>query len=386
MVPVARSLERAGCMTMFSTWGDPSRYLLTAGFACRSTSCLDLTWDPIRGFPGLGVVVRDLPRMLRAFSRQVSEEVRGMRSFGADVVLSDSRLSAVAASAILGIPSVVVLNQLRMLLPPENRRWWTSLAEDIDGEVLASLWSLGGQILIPDLPPPFTISEENLRGIRSAAERTRYVGFITGTPNVNAERLGRLRASLRLDDAKPLILAQISGPTATKPHLINTLLSPELDDSEFTLIVSGGFPGGRTEPKRIRNKYYYEWCPVRDELFSLASVLVSRGGHSTISQAALMGKPVILVPIPRHSEQIGNARKVAKLGAGLMLNQENLDPSLLSTAFSQVINDSAFRENANKLRGEALRHDGAAEVTRTVMQLAGVHPSKGEALQPPQVS
>ena len=87
--------------------------------------------------------------------------------------------------------------------------------------------------------------------------------------------------------------------------------------------------GVRTAPasrRRLANgAWLYDWCPVKDELFTLSDLVVARAGHSTIGQCIDAGKPAVLVPIHNHSEQIGNADKFSKLGLGLQIRSEDLD-------------------------------------------------------------
>ena len=79
-------------------------------------------------------------------------------------------------------------------------------------------------------------------------------------------------------------------------------------------IISEGKPNGETNPFKIsENGWYYEWCPIRDELFALSDILVIGGGHTAISQAIQFGKPIISIPIENHAEQINNSLKYPEL-------------------------------------------------------------------------
>lgn len=368
MVRVARSVEKSGCDVVFSTWGEAAAYVASEGFRCLNAPNMDVRWDPVGGFAGVRHIAADLPGMVSSFFKQVSFEMESLRRFGADIVLSDSRLSAVVASHLRGVPSLVVLNQIRLLLPQDDSICSRRFLEDLGGEVVASLWSLSRRILIPDLPPPYTISERNLWGVGNAVRKMRYVGFMVEDLRSSEERLADVQRTLRLDD-KPLVFAQISGPEATKVHLLRRILDSEIDSSEYTFVVSAGVPNGSTQPKKYGDKWFYEWCPVRDELFQLASLVVARGGHSTLSQAIRCGKPMVIIPIPHHSEQIQNAEKAARLGVAVVLDQLRIGSSDLGEVIGRLLNEPACLRSVLRIREQAMLYDGIGEVTKQILEL-----------------
>jgi len=374
MGAAAEVLENAGCEVIFSSWGDALRYLSARGFRCDETPSMDVGWDPQGGFAGTKDTLRRLPRMFGTFAHQVTREVDALREFHPDVVLSDSRLSTVVAAALLRLPTLVVTNQLKLLLPTEGADGIRRFSEKIGGEVLASVWSLSKEILLPDLPPPHTISEGNLWGIRSGAGKLRYVGFMVDLPRLGPDRLRSVRRHLGLDGETPVVFAQISGPPATKQRLIKMLVNHEIRGSRYRLVVSGGYPNGSPEPKNHDGKLFFEWCSVKDELFSLASAVLIRGGHGTIAQAILRGKPMVLLPIPHHTEQIGNAAKIAALGAGITLDGVGLSSSDLDDAIGRVVEEEGYCRAVSGLRDLALRYDGVKTVANTVLEQLGQEP------------
>lgn len=54
-----------------------------------------------------------------------------------------------------------------------------------------------------------------------------------------------------------------------------------------------------------------------------AKVLVIQGGFSSISEALALRKPAVIVPIPRHAEQIGNAQVAQEMGFGIVSDGAN---------------------------------------------------------------
>jgi hypothetical protein len=59
-----------------------------------------------------------------------------------------------------------------------------------------------------------------------------------------------------------------------------------------------------------------------------ADILVVNGGFSAVSEAFVMHKPLIVIPVPNHAEQWVNARTICELGVGMMARAEELEDAL----------------------------------------------------------
>jgi UDP:flavonoid glycosyltransferase YjiC (YdhE family) len=59
-----------------------------------------------------------------------------------------------------------------------------------------------------------------------------------------------------------------------------------------------------------------------------ADMLVVNGGFSAVSEAFVMQKPLIVIPVPNHAEQWVNARTICELGVGMMAREEQLEEAL----------------------------------------------------------
>ncbi len=64
------------------------------------------------------------------------------------------------------------------------------------------------------------------------------------------------------------------------------------------------------------------------ELATGADLLVVNGGFSAVSEAFVMRKPLIVIPVPNHAEQWVNARTICALGVGMMAREEDLESAI----------------------------------------------------------
>jgi UDP:flavonoid glycosyltransferase YjiC (YdhE family) len=292
-----------------------------------------------------------------------------MGRFDPDVVVADSRLSAVLAAWSQSYPVITMLNQFKVLFPPRFRGRIGRGYERIAGDVLGLMWSLSDRVLLTDLPPPYTIAEANLTG-SEVSKIVQYVGFTAPRLRLGEERLQRVKGTLDID-RRPLVFAQISGPEATKGRFADTLLRAAGEIARTcNLVMSMGRSGGSTEPRRLGNgAWVYDWCPVKDELFELSTLLVCRAGHSTIGQCIDHGKTAVLVPIHNHPEQIGNAEKFSRLGLGIGIKSEKLTPRTLVESIDSCLSDPKYEKNMAVVSAISSRYDGI----RNCAEIIGSH-------------
>lgn len=366
MLLVANSLAEQDTKVKFSSFGDAVKYVNMHGFECFDVPPVEFAWSPDKGFSIKGSISR-LPKNFINFIGQCGNEGNNIAKFSPDVVVSDTRLSSLAVAKTLGLPCITILNQIKLLLSPRLREVGAArMFERALGEFLGGLWATSDSMLIPDLPPPYTLSEENIWQIGSVHNKLEYIGFMAPKPTINEEYVDKVAKLLGFVRSRPTVFAHISGPNATKMVVLNKVIEAMQNVDDVQFVVSEGKPRGNTVPRKIRNGWYFEWCPVKDEIFAMSKMLIMRGGHSTLAQAIQYGKPVVTIPIENHGEQLGNAKKAHKIGLGLMLAQKDLRPEDIADAVRQVLNDSSFEGKAKMLMELANRMDGTQNIVQKV--------------------
>ena len=368
LLMVADHLRQEGINIQFSSYGEAVSYVSMLGYKCATVSPVEFAWSMEGGF-SVKDSIANIPVWFANFSRQVNQETRNMLGCNPDIVVSDSRLSPLMAARLLKVPSVVVLNQIKLLLSPRLRDVVASrIFENLVAEFLGSMWAMAERVLVPDLPPPYTLSAHNVWHIGSASRKLEYVGFASPRPQIKREQVIKTTNMLGLDRSRPLVFVHISGPVQTRPALLKVAVeTAKRLDPKIQFVISAGKPGGLSYPRRIgRLSWYYEWCPVRDEIFAASDLLVLRGGHVALSQAIQFGKPVVTVPIENHGEQLGNCAKMEELGAGVMLHPKRLRSDQLADAIEKVLGDSHYNKKVTELQRLAERLNGIDNVVKIV--------------------
>jgi UDP-N-acetylglucosamine--N-acetylmuramyl-(pentapeptide) pyrophosphoryl-undecaprenol N-acetylglucosamine transferase len=368
VLDITTPLKVSGDKIRYSCSGQGLRYIRTQWPESDAVECpgLDVEWTEEGSFSSRDFVVH-FPLMLRSFLKQVAFEAESIARFDPNVAVSDSRLSAVLGARMMSYPVITMLNQFKVTLPPRfSRRVLAPVYERIAGDVLGLLWSLSEEVLVTDLPPPYTIGEANVAGT-DVSKIVRYVGFTSPCLEISEERLQKAREVLEFD-RRPLVFFQISGPDATKKGFIDVVLqSASALSNRYKVVISMGYLGGSSEPRKLANgTLFYDWCPIKDELFDLSAVLVARSGHRTIGQCIDTGKPAVLVPIHNHSEQIGNANKFQRLGLGIVILPEELRPERLTASVDSCMRDSKYRKNLETVGLISKRYRGMEKCTEII--------------------
>ena len=351
LINIAENVQNNNLEVKFSSFGEAVDYISRCGYRCNQVPPVEFSWNSQGSF-SLKNSISNVPYWFKNFPIQIVKELELMNRFSPNIIVSDSRLSSLISARLLGIPSLVLLNQIKLLLSPKLHSFKAGrFFETVNGEFIGSLWSLANEILIPDLPPPYTISENNIWHTTSVLKKIKYIGFIAPKKNISEQQIIKVTNSLNFSNDKPIVFFHISGPAKTRlPFVRKVLESQKYFKNNIQYVISEGKPNGKIEPFKISdNGWYYEWCPIRDELFILSNILVLRGGHTTISQAIQFGKPIISIPIENQAEQISNSYKITKIGIGIMLKTNELTSETIIEAINKILNDNKFSSRSNKI-------------------------------------
>ena len=106
-----------------------------------------------------------------------------------------------------------------------------------------------------------------------------------------------------------------------------------------------------------------------DLAYSLADVVISRAGAMSISELALVRKPVIFVPLPTAAEdhQTKNARQLVDAGAAMMVSNSETEEKLLPT-LQQLFEDKAKQEEMRNNIAQFARPNAAEDIVEIILK------------------
>jgi len=369
-IPIARKLENV--QVVFSTYREGTNYVKQEGFPLIEAPQIVFQVKPDGSVDFRQTAVNPGP-FIASFTllEQVDFEVKKIEDFKPDVIVSDSRISPLAAGRILRIPRICILNEFQPIIPRRTHYLRLArLADFIGLAILGKMWTSGNTVLIPDFPEPYTICEGNLNIPKSFKKNVRLIGPILPKHPDELPTKEELRRKLGLPLDKPVIFVPISGPTLEKAFVTGIMRKILLGfPEEYEIVMSYGYPEADIKPVQHGNVTIYKWVPNRFEYLKACDVVIGRAGHGTITQCMCYGKPVILVPTPNHTEQLANARQAQKLGAAQVILQEWLTKERLLKGVLQCLEPETLRR-LEYIQEESLKHDGLKNAVETVIEMA----------------
>ena len=382
--PIANELKHRGIETVFSTYLDGLDYAkrnhlrtyeaIPINFRVTNDGTIDFKKTAATSGFSLGI---------RTFLKQVVGEIQFLKQFRPDVVLSDSRASSLVAAWLLRIPVALMLNQFRVeiisrpsgrSLTPLDRLFFliANVGWLFVRTAIQLVWGRSQVILIPDLPSPYTISLGNLAIPRRYSEKVKLIGpIVERQHDKSSTRSDDIRRKLGLGLKFPFIYAAVSGPKVEREILARILLDSFKNMSgDYKIVLSRGNPDGKRTMHSVGGVVIYDWIENQDDFIKASDLVIGRAGHGTIMKSLAYGKPMVLVPIPDHTEQYGNARRAASLHVAEMIDQNMLDHDSLKSKVEKVLESNKYITNASRIGKEAAAMDAVAMACDIVEGLA----------------
>ena len=369
-IPIARELRRRGAQIIFSTYLEGIDYTKKQGFRVVPAPPISMSNDSSGSIDLKLSSVNQGIRAFPTFMRQVNAEIRYMKAFNPDAVVSDSRLSSIFAAKLLGIPILLILNQFTPLIPRERDMFMLSkVADGVIMTLIGRGWGYADKILIPDFPTPNTLSIDCLRIPGPYQRKVELIGAILPKRQEEAREAREVRSELGVAEDQKLIYAGISGPRAERAPLLK-ILGPIFESfpDEYMVMMSMGNPNGDSSPVRKGSLVTVSWVKEKFDLLNACDLVVSRGGHETMMQSICYGKPAVIIPVPNHPEQYGNARRAQEMGVAHAIHQRNIDRDMLLLLVEEMLGDDSFKARLSRLNSERIS-DG---VDRSIEALAGI--------------
>jgi UDP-N-acetylglucosamine--N-acetylmuramyl-(pentapeptide) pyrophosphoryl-undecaprenol N-acetylglucosamine transferase len=285
----------------------------------------------------------------------VQHEMQIMKTYGISLVVADGRIAPVLAAGRLGIPCVVVTNQSAFYPFFEKDSPLVQLFGRSFDWVMRFWLSSAEEILIPDLPPPYTVCLPSLSDNFQVKKRTRFVGpMLSWNPK-------HVRPLIRSSKA-PFIVVSLGGHRFRKP-LFDAVLRTAAHLPEFQFCILTSFRA-ESVPDNVTVR---EMVSDSSAYFKAADLIISPAGHSTAMELLALGIPSILVPDARQAEQGNNADRMVELGVAKQLSYDELHPVLLRQTIESVLWSPTYREKALQMAAIAGEWDGS-EVASDVLR------------------
>ena len=259
---------------------------------------------------------------------------RHVKEIKPDLIVSDGDIHALRMADRWHFHSVYITNLIR---PTFGFSSFLSPGERFTERYVKSC----SKIIIPDNPPPFTISEYNIGDLDhiGVEDKVEFVGSFVDTKLVKGSETN--------------VFAPISGPLGTRARLTKMVIQA-LKELGVKSVVSLGVMG-KKEIVKLGNCTVHSWLSTqeRQEFMRDAKLVVFSGGHMTCFETVKYAKPSVC--IPTQPEQFGNGMKLQKMHCSVVArNKEQLKVGL-RTIEEQI---SFFRTGVERLNEVSNKFNG----------------------------
>jgi len=364
-LPIIRRLLARGHDVTVTSYGDGLSYLKASGVEVNAVTGVDYGRSPDGGVSVRWTILRNLLLPLKV-SHQILQEMALIERWRPEVVLSDTRASAVIAARALGVPVLTLLNQYRTAIIHRKHQRAVEVANALI-DLVPRVWNLSEKVLVADYPPPYTISSRNLPLRESEVRKVEFVGPVLGVRRDEYPEREGAKQILGFRPDEPLVCVLTTGPASERKSFRERVLGALEGIADLQVLFSLGEPG--SGGKQVKGKHLIvPWLEDEHLALSAADVVISRAGQTTVLKSIAFGCRMVLMPVPDHAEQTGNAASAASKGLAVVVDQRDLNPDSLRSAVLSALelDDAPFSFYA-----ELTRSLGGLERVLELVESAG---------------
>ncbi|MFZ1126868.1 glycosyltransferase family protein [Methanoregula sp.] len=269
-----------------------------------------------------------------------------------DCVVCDTMYGGVLAARVRNVPVVFITNQNRFSGPGGRKNpVWETL-----NFLIRRYLRLADTVIIPDYPPPETVSEYNLL----IPERERQHYHFTG-PFLDVDLS-------RYHFGQKTIFTSFGGEPYKLPlyRLLRTIADERKD------LIFDVFYTGAVLPESSDNYLSHGYVPNLYEHLAEARIAIVHGGLTTLHEALIFSKPVLIIVDPGHPEQQNNAKRIVDMGAGTAVDGRTVNREILEQKIAETL--SLPSRKFDREHAAVNGRKNAAEIIEAV----ALHAAKGK--------
>lgn len=183
---------------------------------------------------------------------------------------------------------------------------------------------------------------------------------LTGNPirkDLVATEISSIKAKQDFNLTNQLTVFIVGGSLGAKR--INQLIEAHLEwfnAQQIQLIwQTGAFYYETYKSKHSDTVKVKKFIEHMDQAFAAADIIISRAGAGTVSELAIVGKPVLFIPSPNVAEnhQYKNANAIVNNKAALLIEEHNLDDQFTSIFGNLITNEALQKQLSQNLKALA---------------------------------
>ena len=187
-----------------------------------------------------------------------------------------------------------------------------------------------------------------------------------GIPIPPSERWPRDWSPPWPEDGRPAVLVSLSTTYMQQEDLLRRIVDALGMVDCHALVTTGSGMSSNPLTRIPRNVRVIESAP-HGAVFPHVDLVVSHGGHGTVTRALAAGRPVMVLPISR--DQPDNAARVVFHDVGISVSKR-ASPEKLAVAIRRALDDGGLAERAAAMGHRLAPEVGAPKAVEALEQLA----------------
>lgn len=362
----------------------------TSDYPRGSIDTLYKTLGKLTGKAGLEFTIESIKRESQMLFREAPQAIRDA---DIEVLIIDQVTAAMGTvTDHLTLPFVTVCNamliQREPAVPPYSTSWaysttpWTRLRNRVGNALIDYLtrdlwqamvdqrrqWNLPAYqdrddaystlAQICQLPQEFDFPRERLPA------HFHYIGHFQDPSGTEPITFNNVDFPFERLTGKPLIYASLGTLQNQQPEIFECI-AKACSSLDVQLVISLGNP--QAQPVALPGDPIVVAFAPHQKLIERSAIVVTHAGMNTVLTALGCGVPLVAIPIT--NEQPGIAARLARTQAGKTIQLDTLNETTLREAISDVLTESSYRQNAQRLQ-QAIQSSGGVKQAADIIEKA----------------
>ncbi|MCS4541769.1 MAG: UDP-N-acetylglucosamine--N-acetylmuramyl-(pentapeptide) pyrophosphoryl-undecaprenol N-acetylglucosamine transferase [Euryarchaeota archaeon] len=305
-------------------------------------------------------VIKELPQ---TFFKSMLYEASILKKLKPQLVVSDSQFSIPIACRFRKIQCVIITNQPTVKVFVSTFSLKEKAIEKSFNYSLKVLYNFSKLIFVPDFKGNYEIPKE-------LDNKIIFIGPILKKLPSEVPSKEELRKKLHLSQKK-VILVTVGGTTQGLKIIENAISAYKIGIPAQMVINTGpNVDQAKLKQLNIPSEVIVKgYVPNLMEYIKASDIVVTQAGHTTLMEIAACGVPSIIIPPEKHAEQLGNAERIEKAGAGRVIFAKNLTPTKLRQTINNLLSDPATYNKISSAAKRLVKENGAEVASKILYQL-----------------
>lgn len=299
-----------------------------------------------------------IPMMLAPLS--VLKAFLIIKKRAADVIIIDPYDFSLLAAILSGKPVFSISNCISMKGAYANLPIISSFVIQPVLKIAMALCKRFTTILICDYSPPNTIAKYNVEGF---AKKLVYAGPMARASPEKLPPVNKIRKNIGLGR----FILVTRGKYGSESKITKILEDLSRLTKKHTVVVMGDEDRklGNLHIKKFDYREYLEYLKACD-------LVITHGGHSTMMECCIFGKPMILIVADNYWERVGNARGAEELGIAEFIPFSKLTATILHEAVDRMLKKKSGVLKFKKLYRKENGAERAADMIESAVAMEGL--------------